>query len=120
MTYEKILADLKKKVYSPLYFLYGDEPYYIDLISDYIEKNVLSDSEKEFNLTVVYGKEADPLTLISTAKRYPMMSNYQVVIVKEAQDVKDLMGKDKKNQESRGKKQDEDRNPLLEYVLNPQ
>jgi len=120
MTYERILGDLKKKVYSPIYFLYGDEPYYIDLLSDYIEKNVLSEGEKEFNLTVVYGKEADVLTLIATAKRYPMMSNYQVVIVKEAQDVKDLMGKDKKNQETRSKKQEEDRNPLFEYVQHPQ
>jgi DNA polymerase-3 subunit delta len=69
----------------------------------------LSDSEKEFNQTILYGKELDMLTLLSYAKRYPMMSNYQVIIVKEAQDIKSLSAKEDKN----------DRNPLLEYVQQP-
>src|SRR3954468_15249160 len=99
MSYDKIIRELKTKVYYPVYFLCGDEPYYIDLISDYIEKNVLNESEKEFNQTVLYGKDADVLTLISYAKRYPMMSNYQVVIIKEAQDIRNLTGS-----EGRGKK----------------
>ncbi len=110
MTFEKIIQDLKNKIYHPVYFLCGEEPYYIDHISDYIEKNVLSDSEKEFNQTIVYGKEVDVPTLISYAKRYPMMSNHQVVIVKEAQNIKDLIAKESKDI----------KNHLLEYVMNPQ
>lgn len=90
MTFEDILGDLKKKVFKPVYFLQGEEPYFIDVISDYIEENALSEDEKAFNQTIVYGKEIDTLTLVSTAKRYPMMASYQVVIVKEAQDLKDL------------------------------
>ena len=95
MTAEQILGDLKKKIYHPVYFLQGEEPFYIDQLSDYIEQNILSESEKEFNQTVVYGREIDILTLISYARRYPMMSNYQVVIVKEAQDMKSLFNKQK-------------------------
>lgn len=108
MTFDQILSELKKKIYHPVYFLQGEEPYYIDLLSDYIEKNVLSESEKEFNQTIVYGKETDLLTLISYARRYPMMSNYQVVIVKEAQDMKSLFSRQK-----------EEKDPLSEYLLKP-
>ena len=64
--------------------------YYIDLISDYIEKNVLDESEQEFNQTILYGKDVDLNAIISAAKRFPMMSEYQVVIVKEAQNLKEL------------------------------
>ena len=96
-SFDQIIKDLKNKVYSPVYFLQGEESYYIDKISDYIETQVLTDSEKEFNQTIVYGKDVDVLTLISIAKRYPMMSNYQVVIVKEAQDVRNLVSKGDKD-----------------------
>ena len=68
----------------------GEEPYYIDKISDYIAENILTDTEKEFNLSVVYGADVDISTIINTAKRYPMMSEYQVVIVKEAQNVRNM------------------------------
>lgn len=85
LTCNDILLELKEKKYRPIYYLMGDEPYYIDLISDYIMDHVLSETEKEFNLTVVYGADVDISTIINTAKRYPMMSDYQVVIVKEAQ-----------------------------------
>lgn len=90
MKYEEIIKDLKNKIYHPVYFLQGDEPYFIDKISDYIQDNVLNEAEKSFNLTVVYGKETDPLTLLDIVRRYPMMSNYQVVILKEAQQFKDF------------------------------
>ena len=90
MNFEQILGDLKNKIYYPVYFLAGEEAYYIDEISDYIEDNVLTDTEKEFNQTVIYGRETDVLSIISFAKRYPMMANYQVVIVKEAQDVQKI------------------------------
>ena len=85
MEHQQILQDLKNKVYHPVYFLTGDEPYYIDIISSYIENHVLDENEKEFNQSVLYGRETDVATIVSEAKRYPMMSNHNVVIVKEAQ-----------------------------------
>jgi len=90
VSFENILRDLKNKIYYPVYFLYGEESFFIDEISNYIEQNVLSDLEKEFNQTIIYGKDADIPTIISYAKRFPMMANYQVIIVKEAQDVDDI------------------------------
>jgi DNA polymerase III subunit delta len=88
-TYEQIIADLRKKAYSPIYFLMGEEPYYIDVISDFIQRNVLDETEKEFDQTILYGKDVDISTVINAAKRYPMMGAYQVLIVKEAQLIKD-------------------------------
>jgi len=85
MTFDQIIGNLKNKIYHPVYFLTGEEPYYIDEISDYIEKNVLSESEKEFNQSVIYGRDTHVPAIISAAKRYPMMSSHQVVIIKEAQ-----------------------------------
>lgn len=111
MTFDQLIADLKKKIYHPVYILQGEEPYYIDRIADYMEANILSDSEKEFNQTVLYGKDIDVPTLVSYARRYPMMSNYQLVILREAQDLKSLFGNEKSEKD--------DRNPLLEYLLKP-
>ncbi len=85
MDFNNILKDLKNKVYHPVYFLTGEEPFYIDKITDYIEANVLDESEKDFNQSVLYGKETDMMTIVGAAKRYPMMANHNVVIVKEAQ-----------------------------------
>ena len=90
LTYEDIIKDIKAKQYKPIYYLMGEESYYIDLISDYITKNILTEIEKEFNLTVVYGADVDVSTIINAAKRYPMMSEYQVVVVKEAQNIKNI------------------------------
>jgi len=90
MSMDQILNDLRNKIYRPVYFLTGDESYFIDTISDFIEENVLNETEKEFNQTVIYGRDTDVLSLISTAKRFPMMANYQVVIVKEAQDIQKI------------------------------
>lgn len=89
-TYEEIVRDLKNRIYKPVYFLMGEESYYIDKISDYVAQNVLNETEKEFNQTVVYGADMDIATIVNTAKRYPMMSKYQVMIVKEAQNVEHL------------------------------
>ncbi|RYZ83577.1 MAG: DNA polymerase III subunit delta, partial [Proteobacteria bacterium] len=83
----KIVNDIKSGKIAPLYFLMGEEPYYIDRISDYIEANVLTDEEKGFNQTVVYGRDVSIEDVISSAKRYPMMADKQVVIVKEAQEL---------------------------------
>ncbi|HEU0136768.1 MAG TPA: DNA polymerase III subunit delta, partial [Flavobacterium sp.] len=83
----KIVNDIKKGNLKPIYFLMGDEPYYIDKLSDYIEENVLSEDEKGFNQTVLYGRDVSVEDIVSTSKRYPMMAERQVVIVKEAQDL---------------------------------
>lgn len=82
---QSILVDIKKGNIAPLYFLMGEESYYIDLISDYIESNVLTEEEKGFNLTVFYGRDVSMDEIISYAKRYPLMAEKQVIIIKEAQ-----------------------------------
>lgn len=83
----KIVNDIKAGDIKPIYFLMGEEPYYIDKLSEYIEQNLLSEEEKGFNQTVLYGRDVSIDDIISTAKRYPMMAERQVVIVKEAQDL---------------------------------
>lgn len=90
MNFEAILSDLKAKKYQPVYFLMGEESYYIDLISDYISSSVLSETEKEFNQNVLYGKDVDVQTIISTAKQFPFMGERMLVIVKEAQQLKKI------------------------------
>lgn len=90
ITCDDILKELRAKQYRPVYYLMGEEAYYIDLIADYIEEHVLTETEKEFNLIVVYGADVDVATIINAAKRYPMMSEYQVVIVKESQSVRNI------------------------------
>ena len=106
-TPQQVLAQLQQKQYAPVYFLQGEEPYYIDLITKYVEENVLSDAEKGFNLTVVYGKEGTMPTILSHARRFPMGSEYQVVLVKEAQELQDL-------------KREEGRKLLESYIQSPQ
>lgn len=83
----KIVNDIKSKNYKPIYFLCGEETYYIDRISDLIEKSVLTEDEKSFNQVVLYGRDTTVEEIVSTAKRFPMMADYQVVIVKEAQNL---------------------------------
>jgi DNA polymerase-3 subunit delta len=90
LTFEAILKDLKNKKYSPIYLLHGDEPYYIDKISNYIENHVLDEAEKAFNQAVLYGKDAEFKTVVDEARQYPMMANYRVVVIKEAQDMRSL------------------------------
>lgn len=91
-TFEQIIADLNKKIYKPLYFLMGDESYFIDEITKNIEDNVLPAEEKAFNQTVLYGRDIELGTLLNAARRFPMMSNYNLVIVKEAQNMKGIDG----------------------------
>ncbi|MEL6606671.1 MAG: DNA polymerase III subunit delta [Bacteroidota bacterium] len=106
-TPQQVLTQLQKKQYASVYFLQGEEPYYIDLITNYVEANVLSDAEKGFNLTVVYGKEGTIPTILSHARRFPMGSEYQVVLVKEAQELQDL-------------KKEAGRKLLESYIQSPQ
>ena len=82
-----IISKIKNKVYSPIYFLMGEETYYIDYITDLLNQNVLNENEKNFNKTVLYAKDTSIDDLISCCKRYPMMSEYQLVILKEGQDL---------------------------------
>lgn len=82
-----LVNDIKNGNIKPIYFLMGEEPYYIDKISDYIEANVLDEAEKGFNQMVLYGRDISIDDVASNAKRYPMMAERQVVIVKEAQDL---------------------------------
>lgn len=86
---DQVMSDLRRKDYKPVYLLMGEEAYYIDLISDFIQNNVLDESQREFDMTVVYGKDTEMTTIVNAAKRYPMMSPHQVVVVKEAQHIKD-------------------------------
>ncbi|MBT1700111.1 DNA polymerase III subunit delta [Fulvivirgaceae bacterium PWU4] len=87
---KKILTDLKAGKYAPVYFLQGEETFYIDLIADYVEAHALTDAEKGFNQVIVYGKDVAMATVLTHARRFPMMAQRQVVIVKEAQDIQDL------------------------------
>jgi len=82
-----ILKDIRAKQYKPIYLLHGEEAYFIDVISDYIQKNVLEANERDFNQTILYGKETNAGEIIASAKRFPMMAERQVVIVKEAQNL---------------------------------
>ena len=86
----QIISDIRKKNFKPVYFLMGDEPYYIDLITDTIIDNALDDADRDFNQTIVYGADVEISTVINAAKRYPMMASRQLVIVKEAQMLKGL------------------------------
>src|SRR5277367_5647581 len=103
---KKILDKLKTGKYEPVYLLQGEETYYIDLISDYIEQHALTESEKSFNQVVVYGKDSSVASILTNAKRFPMMAERQVVIVREAQDIPDL------NKEAGSKL-------LLDYLTKP-
>ena len=82
-----VVSEIKKGNIKPIYFLMGEEPYYIDKISDFIEENVLDEAEKGFNQQVMYGRDVSVEDIVSSAKRYPMMAERQVIIVKEAQDL---------------------------------
>ncbi|GFZ76380.1 DNA polymerase III subunit delta [Aquaticitalea lipolytica] len=84
---KQLVTDIKNKNLKPIYFLMGEEAYYIDKISDFIEDNVLTEDERGFNQMVLYGRDVSVDDIVSNAKRYPMMAEYQVVIVKEAQDL---------------------------------
>jgi DNA polymerase-3 subunit delta len=100
-TYDDLRQSIRNKQFAPIYFLQGEEPYFIDRLTDLLIENVLDDSERDFNQTIVYGSETDVRTVISAAKRYPMMAARQLVVVKEAKGLKNI-------------------EELLHYVANPQ
>jgi len=90
MDFDQILTDLKNKNYKPIYFLMGEESYFIDEITDYIANHVLNETEKVFNQVVLYGKDVDAIGVIEASRRFPMMANNLVVIVKEAQNIRNI------------------------------
>lgn len=99
---KQLVDDIRNRKLKPIYFLMGEEPYYIDGISDFIENNVLTEDEKGFNQMVLYGRDVTIDDIIGHAKRYPMMAEYQVILVKEAQELSRTIEK------------------LVDYVKNPQ
>lgn len=96
MTLTELTKNIKNRKFTPVYLLHGEEPYFIDQLTDLLERTVLSDAEKGFNQTVLYGKDTDMAGILNAAKRFPMMSEYQLIVVKEAQDLK--WGKDDSNE----------------------
>ncbi len=90
MTFEEIVKDIKARRFKSIYFLNGEEPFFIDRITDLIENEVLPEEEKAFNQSVLYGNDISMTTVTDTARRFPMMSQYQVVVVKEAQNIRDF------------------------------
>src|SRR3954451_3824675 len=90
MSAEKILSEWQKKNFKPVYWLEGEEPYYIDMLVDYAEHRILNESEAGFNLTVFYGRDAEGAEVVTACRRYPMFAERQVVLLKEAQHMKDI------------------------------
>ena len=88
ITFQSIMHDLQERKFVPVYYLVGDEPYYIDKIADYIAEHVLQPEERDFNQTILFGSDVTAAQIADSARRYPMMSEYQVLIVKEAQNLK--------------------------------
>ncbi len=104
-TFTQLIKDLQRREFQPVYLLFGDEPYYIDLLSDYMIENVLDETEKTFNQVVLYGRDTSAAVLFDQCKRFPMMGNYQLVAMREAQDM-DL-------------KKEESQQFLISYLKNP-
>ncbi|HLO57840.1 MAG TPA: DNA polymerase III subunit delta [Bacteroidales bacterium] len=92
MTFEAIMTELKAGQYKPVYFLMGEEPWFIDAITDYIVQNALSEADRAFNQLILYGRDTDMGTIINSARRYPMMATRQLIVVKEAQQMKNMEG----------------------------
>lgn len=90
MKYQDIIKDIKNKKFAPIYMLHGEESFFIDAISDLIEATVLSEDQKAFNQTILYGKEANYNAVVDNARRFPIMASHQVIILKEAKEMRDL------------------------------
>ena len=112
MEHLRILKDLQLKQYKPVYFLSGEEPYFIDEITHFMEEHILDEMSRAFGLTIVYGRDVQLDQLIGLAKGFPMMGELQLVIVKEAQDMKEFKSKKDNDEES-------DLKLLMNYIENP-
>ena len=89
-TYEEICRDIVAKKFAPVYIMMGDEPFFMDQITDLLLENVLEESERDFNQIIMYGADTDAASIINAARRFPMMSKYQLVVVREAQLIRDI------------------------------
>ncbi len=89
-TFESICTNIRKRQFSPVYFLMGEEPYFIDRITDLLLETVLTETEKDFNQVILYGADTSAVQVINAARRFPMMSEYQLVVVREAQQIRDI------------------------------
>jgi len=96
-TPEQVIKSLQKRDYATIYFLQGEEPYYIDLLTNKLEKDVLHENERDFNLTICYGKDCTMSQVLTNARRFPIMAEKQLVLVKEAQAMADLNKIDGRN-----------------------
>jgi DNA polymerase-3 subunit delta len=90
LSHEDLFKALKKGEFAPVYLLHGEESFYVDKIGEYIENHALTESERSFNQTVLYGKDVDSQTVIDNARRYPVMAARQLVVIREAQSMKDI------------------------------
>jgi len=117
MNAQEIIRDIQARKFKPLYLLQGEESYYIDQIVDYMENHILTDAEKGFNQTVLYGKDTDIATILNAAKRYPMFADYQLIIVKEAQDLK--WGKETEDVGKKAEAGGKDGDLILRYFEKP-
>lgn len=88
LTFQQIMTDLKARKFAPVYILMGEESYFIDKISDFIQDNALSPEQRDFNQTVVYGADTTAMKIADQAHQFPMMAEHQVIIVKEAQAIR--------------------------------
>lgn len=89
-TFEEICRDIAARKFQPVYILMGEEPFFIDRITDLLIEKVLDDSERDFNQIVMYGADTDAVSIINATRRFPMMSEYQLVVVREAQQIRDI------------------------------
>ena len=90
ITFEEICRDITARKFQPVYVLMGEEPFFIDQITDLLLKSVLEESERDFNQIILYGADTDAISIINAARRFPMMSEYQLIVVREAQLVRDI------------------------------
>ena len=90
ISYESICKEIAERKFSPIYVLMGEEPFFIDQITDLLIENVLAEEERDFNQSIFYGADADAVSVINVARRFPMMSEYQLIVVKEAQLMRDI------------------------------
>lgn len=90
MTFEQIVTDIKNRKFAPIYLLMGDEPYYIDYLTNLLLENIIPEDEKDFNQTVLYGSETDVPSIVNSCRSFPMMSDHQLVVIKEGQNLKKI------------------------------
>lgn len=114
LKYEEVIKQLDNKQYHPIYYLFGEEGFFIDQITNRLSKEILSEDEQAFNQTIMYGSDIELADIVMAARRFPMMAEKQVIIVKEAQVVSGIMGETTETQRNQKKE-----NPLALYVQKP-